>query len=66
MSKLFSNVCRPNWLKTLCRLVIWLGAVSANADQAAPAVAAAADLKFALPEIAQGFERRGYAAIPEQ
>lgn len=38
---------------------MWIAAAPASADQAAPVVAAAADLKFALPEVAQAFERDG-------
>ncbi|MCX7174922.1 MAG: molybdate ABC transporter substrate-binding protein [Proteobacteria bacterium] len=59
MSNDFSAGWRQNWLNIVCCLVIWIGTPPAHADQvgAAPAVAAAADLKFALPEIAQVFER---------
>ena len=55
----FPTLCRPSWLNIVGCLAIWIGAASASADQAAPAVAAAADLKFALPEIARAFEREG-------
>ena len=57
MRKSLATLCRSNWLEIVCCLLIWNGAASANADQATPAVAAAADLKFALPEIALAFER---------
>lgn len=57
--KFFPILLRLKWLNIVCCLVIWGGAASAHAgaDGNAPAVAAAADLKFALPEIAQAFER---------
>ena len=57
MWKSFPARFRPNWRNFVCCLAICLGAAAANADPAVPAVAAAADLKFALPEIAQAFER---------
>lgn len=44
------------WLKACCCLVGWCVTTAVGAEAAAPAVAAAADLKFALPEIAQAFE----------
>ena len=50
-------LCRSNRLEIVCCLLIWFGAANASAGQTAPAVAAAADLKFALPEIAQAFAR---------
>lgn len=59
MSTDISAPCRRSWLNLVGCLLISIVATSANADQAAPAVAAAADLKFALPEIAQAFEREG-------
>lgn len=59
MCKSFPVLRRPSWLNLVCCLAMWIVAASAHADQAAPAVAAAADLKFALPEIARAFEREG-------
>lgn len=47
-----------NWLAVCCCLLSagFIPSVSADQAAAAPAVAAAADLKFALPELAQAFE----------
>jgi len=57
--KFFPILLRLKWLNIACCLAIWGGAASAHADADgnAPAVAAAADLKFALPEMAQAYER---------
>ena len=53
-----STCRRPKWLSVLFCLAIWIGVSPAAADQttAGPAVAAAADLKFALAEIVRAFE----------
>ena len=47
-----------NWRAIFCCLTIWCVTSPVQADNlaTAPAVAAAADLKFALPELAQAFE----------
>ena len=58
MRKYIPTACRSNWLNIVCCLIISISAAPAGAAAvAAPAIAAAADLKFALPEIAQAFER---------
>lgn len=57
MRKSFSILDWPSWPKFIGGLLFWIVAASAQADQTAPALAAAADLKFALPEIARAFER---------
>ena len=47
----------PGRAKSVGCFAIWLCAMSASYAQPAPAIAAAADLQFALPEIALAFER---------